>query len=306
MSLPNAPVEGGGSKLSFMVYDNAGTNAAALSQAIKTITVNSEIVGWLGVGSHLDGASDGGSEALELVAGSDGTNVLALLTDSAGRLTVVGSAAHGSAASSNPLQMGGVYDASDPALDDGDAGSILLDVAGRVKVAGAGADDAAVVGNPFVIAGVYQATPDEVDDGDAARVRLSVRRGIVTVADQEETIVANGVSIVDTSNHDYDFNITKGWRELSIQFSNTHDQPADITLMGGKNGTPTITLFSETSAVGASSGILLIGSALAAGGSSNYRSAPALSIPLGTLRVRVGFGIAPVSGAITVTVIARS
>ena len=45
---------------------------------------------------------------------------------------VAGTAAHGAAASGNPVQAAGVYRSADPALDDGDVGSLRVNAAGEL------------------------------------------------------------------------------------------------------------------------------------------------------------------------------
>lgn len=47
---------------------------------------------------------------------------------------VEGAAAHDAAASGNPVQVGGVFRSTLPAVADGDAASLLMDAAGRVLV----------------------------------------------------------------------------------------------------------------------------------------------------------------------------
>lgn len=49
MAVPNAPVEGAGSKILFLVYDATGTNTAALMRAYHEGTLNAENVADLGV-----------------------------------------------------------------------------------------------------------------------------------------------------------------------------------------------------------------------------------------------------------------
>lgn len=49
MAVPAAPTESGGSKVFFITYDNAGTNAAAVVRAYRTGTVNGTVLGAMGV-----------------------------------------------------------------------------------------------------------------------------------------------------------------------------------------------------------------------------------------------------------------
>lgn len=311
MTLPSAPIEGGGSKISFYIYDNSSVNAAAIPQAIKVATVNAETVGWLGVASHTDAEGDGGSEPVILVAGSDGTNVLAMLTDTGGRPVVVGSAAHGSAATSNPLQAGGVYRNALPALDDGDAGSFLLDAGARLRVSGPVQDNVALgAGGVFPLAALLiepgTAIPG-VDDEAMGVVRMSMQRALMTACDQAENPLHSTLAVTDTSNHDQDFDLWgRGYRDVSVYITNTHDQPANVTLMAGIDGSPGSTLYSELGIVAGTSGVCMLGSEAPAAGAANYKYVPALRIPIGTLRVRISFAIAPSSGAVSSTLILRS
>ena len=59
-----------------------------------------------------------------------------LLVDDEGRLVTQtgGRAAEGAAAAGDPLLVGGRYDATDRALDDGDVGALAIDPAGRTRV----------------------------------------------------------------------------------------------------------------------------------------------------------------------------
>lgn len=79
------------------------------------------------------------------VAGSDGTNVRALLTDAGGRQVMVGAAADGSAVTGNPVLMGG--------QDGTNAQSILVDTSGRQRIVGGAADGSPPAGDPVLIAG---------------------------------------------------------------------------------------------------------------------------------------------------------
>src|SRR5687768_14682588 len=90
MAIPNAPLEGAGDKILFGVYNNAGTNAAALIHAIVTKTLNSEIIGWLATATHADLATFAAGDAVVLQAGYDGTLVRKVLVDTSGRHIIAG------------------------------------------------------------------------------------------------------------------------------------------------------------------------------------------------------------------------
>jgi hypothetical protein len=66
------------------------------------------------------------------------------------------------------VRVGSKYQATAPAVADGDNAYLLLDAAGRILVSGAAAHDAAAVGNPVRVGGVYRTTIPAVAAGDIA------------------------------------------------------------------------------------------------------------------------------------------
>ena len=66
------------------------------------------------------------------------------------------------------IRVGSKYQATAPAVADGDNAYLLLDTAGRVLISGAAAHDAAAVGNPVRIGGVYRTAIPAVAAGDIA------------------------------------------------------------------------------------------------------------------------------------------
>ena len=66
------------------------------------------------------------------------------------------------------VRIGSKYQATAPAVADGDNAYLLLDAAGRVLVSGAAAHDVAAVGNPVRVGGVYRTTIPGVAAGDIA------------------------------------------------------------------------------------------------------------------------------------------
>ena len=66
------------------------------------------------------------------------------------------------------VRVGSKYQATAPAVADGDNAYLLLDSAGRVLISGGAAHDAAAVGNPVRIGGVYRTTIPAVAAGDIA------------------------------------------------------------------------------------------------------------------------------------------
>lgn len=79
------------------------------------------------------------------IGGSDGTNVQALATDTAGRQIAVGAAADGAAPVGNPVYIAG--------QDGTNLQALKLDTTGHPEVVGPGATGAAPVGNPVFAAG---------------------------------------------------------------------------------------------------------------------------------------------------------
>ncbi len=64
------------------------------------------------------------------------------------------------------VRIGTKYQATAPAVADGDNAYLLVDAAGRPIIVGPAAEDAAVVGNPLLAGGRYDATDRTLDDGD--------------------------------------------------------------------------------------------------------------------------------------------
>jgi len=92
------------------------------------------------------GAADSGAAlagAPVRIGASDGTNAIDVLADAAGRLVMVGAADAGSAVAGAPVRMGG--------SDGTDTTDILTDVDGRLLISGAAADGSAVAGSPVRI-----------------------------------------------------------------------------------------------------------------------------------------------------------
>jgi hypothetical protein len=96
------------------------------------------------VGAAASGAAVAGNPVL--IAGSDGTDARTVLTDTSGRIENVGAAASGAAVAGNPVLIGG--------SDGTDARTILTDTSGRVENVGAAATGQAPAGNPVLIAGI--------------------------------------------------------------------------------------------------------------------------------------------------------
>ena len=65
-----------------------------------------------------------------------------------------------------PVIVGSKFQATAPAVADGDAVALLVDTAGRVIIVGPAAHDAAEVGNPVKIGGVYRTSIPAVAAGD--------------------------------------------------------------------------------------------------------------------------------------------
>jgi hypothetical protein len=89
MALPNPPSTPDASKLHYLVYDNVGVNAAAVWRSVKQITVNAEVTGVAHVGTHLAGATLGGTDAVVTSAGVDGTTLRVVHLDASGNTIIV-------------------------------------------------------------------------------------------------------------------------------------------------------------------------------------------------------------------------
>lgn len=88
MAIPNPPVTPNTSKLHYLLYDNSGTNAAAIWHSVKEITVNTEIVGVAHVGTHVLGATLGGTDAAVVIAGTDSGTIRALAVNADGEVGI--------------------------------------------------------------------------------------------------------------------------------------------------------------------------------------------------------------------------
>ncbi len=86
---------------------------------IAGVPINEPEVGSAAAGSAVSGAP-------VLVAGSDGTDVRTMATDTSGRQEVVGAASSGSAVSGNPILVGG--------SDGTDARSLKTDALGNLSM----------------------------------------------------------------------------------------------------------------------------------------------------------------------------
>ena len=64
------------------------------------------------------------------------------------------------------VRIGTKYQATAPAVGDGDNAYLLVDAAGRPIIVGPAVEDAAVVGNPLLTGGRYDATDRTLDNGD--------------------------------------------------------------------------------------------------------------------------------------------
>lgn len=66
------------------------------------------------------------------------------------------------------VRVGSKYQATPPAVADGDNAYLLLDSAGRALISGAAAHDAAALGNPVRVGGVFRTSIPAVAAGDIA------------------------------------------------------------------------------------------------------------------------------------------
>lgn len=131
MAIPNAPLEGAGDKILFGVYNNAGTNAAALIHAVVTKTLNAETIGWLATATHADLATFAAGDPVSLSAGYDGTLVRKMLVDASGRQIVSGEVVDNAAftdGTSRVLPSGYIFDeVAGTGLTENDAAAARID-----------------------------------------------------------------------------------------------------------------------------------------------------------------------------------
>ena len=94
------------------------------------------------------------------------------------------------------IRTGSKYQATAPAVADGDNAYLLLDAAGRVLISGAAAHDAAAVGNPVRIGGVHRTTVPAVTANDIVDLLLDAA-GRVQIAFSADTFkIIDAVAIV--------------------------------------------------------------------------------------------------------------
>lgn len=86
MAIPAAPLEGNGARLLFLLWDNTGTNAAALLRALGKTTLNTEAVAHLAVATHENADTFGATDPVAVLAGVDGTTVRRAIVDASGRV----------------------------------------------------------------------------------------------------------------------------------------------------------------------------------------------------------------------------
>lgn len=84
MALPNPPTTPNGSKLFAVTYDAAGTNTAAPAKSVKQTVVNTETLGHMGVGTHKDTDTYAAGDAVVLLAGVNGTDIVPISCETDG------------------------------------------------------------------------------------------------------------------------------------------------------------------------------------------------------------------------------
>lgn len=88
MAIPAALLEGNGDKLLPLIWDDSGTNRAALFKAVYQHDLNGEDAAHMGIGTHIDGDSWSAGGPVVLMAVEDGSNVRSLAGNSTGELIV--------------------------------------------------------------------------------------------------------------------------------------------------------------------------------------------------------------------------
>jgi hypothetical protein len=88
MAIPNALTEGAGDKMLPLLYDDAGSNAAAAWRGVVMRVLNGSPVAYLGVGSHPDAGAWEAGDPVTVAGAVEGTTVRKLVADSSGRLII--------------------------------------------------------------------------------------------------------------------------------------------------------------------------------------------------------------------------
>lgn len=233
MTVPAAPLEANGDKVLFLVYDNTGSNAAALIRAIAQGTLNAETVAHMAVATQVDGATHGASAPLVMIGGSDGTVTRKALVDASGRLLIGGEVVDNAAFADGTTRIvpaGYIFDeAAGTALTENDAGAARMDskravvyvledtttrgrrqtvlTTGGAVVAGDVSDNAAFTdGTTHVVPVGYiydEVAGTALTENDAGVARMDVKRAVVTVLEdkttrgQRQAVSATGAALVD-------------------------------------------------------------------------------------------------------------
>lgn len=119
------------------------------------------------VGVSADGATPSGNPVR--VAGSDGSNLKTLFTDSVGRQIIIGASAHGTAVPNNPVSIGG--------SDGTNVRNIYTDASGRLIV------------NQGIASGLSGGWPTKITDGTNGPVAIKPASTAPTTLDQALVVV---------------------------------------------------------------------------------------------------------------------
>jgi hypothetical protein len=140
-----------------------------------------------------------------LIAGVDGVNVRVILTDSSGRPNVVGAAASGAAKAGNPVQVGGVFNTTQPTVTTGQAveaqysargAAIVVPGVEGFPVTGTKTNNAAVPGtnNVGVLPGIANAAAPTYTEGDQVLMSLDLAGNQRVSTTATSTALGDGAS----------------------------------------------------------------------------------------------------------------
>jgi len=168
------------------------------------------------------------------------------------------------------------------------------------------------------IGGVYHTTKPTRTDGQGGALETDSENVLMvsTRHNQNSLTIVAAVAITDTSIHDYNL-ITHGlltedqirrFGEFKISCYNTHNQAATVALytanrsVGSTSVNSAGLLYAEATNLASSGSLVLQAGATATGAATTQKAVPALKGLHSNLIVRVTFGSAPASGALTIVV----
>src|SRR5574342_629931 len=178
MAIPNPPVTPNSSKLHYLLYDDTGTNAAAIWHSVKQITVNAETVGVAHVGTHALGGSLGCTDAAVVIAGTDSGTIRALAVNADGEVGI-----HDGG---NSLTVDGTVSITGAVDTELPAAAALADATANPTVPGVGG----------FLHGYNGTTWDRVRTANTGRLQVDVVTGGGGTSYVEDAASAGGESLI--------------------------------------------------------------------------------------------------------------